>query len=190
MREYDQIAEWYATARDPEVGIPELADFARGLPPHARVLDLGCGNGIPISRFLLQEGFDVVALDSSLEMIERYRAAFPSVPARCGRIQDAHFAAESFDAVVAWGVLFHLSEDDQRAVVRQVSDWLKPGGQFFFTSGDVQGSKQGEMNGVAFHYVSLGADGYRELLERSGMELKTHFNDPGDNHVYVAEKVA
>jgi cyclopropane fatty-acyl-phospholipid synthase-like methyltransferase len=169
--------------------VAELKDFVRPLPPRARILDLGCGNGIPVSRFLLQEGFYVVALDSSPEMITRYRATFPSVPTQCERVQDAHFAAHSFDAVVAWGVLFHLSEADQRAVIPQVSEWLKPGGRFLFTSGDVEDSSQGEMNGVTFRYISLGVAGYRDLLQEAGMELKSHHRDPWDNYVYVAKTV-
>lgn len=189
MHEYDQIAEWYARARDPEIGLPELEDLARQLPPQGRVLDLGCGNGIPISRFLIEEGFDVVAVDSSPEMIERYRAHFPGVPTRCQPIQEACFAAEAFDGVVAWGVLFHLSAADQRTVIFEVSKWLKPGGRLLFTSGDVEDSTEGEMNGVAFRYVSLGVAGYQELLGRAGLKLKSHASDASDNYVYVAEKV-
>lgn len=190
MREYDQIAEWYVAARNPEVGLPELAAFTRGLSRGARVLDLGCGDGVPISRFLAGEGFGVVALDSSPEMIARYRANFPDVPTRCERIEEATFAAESFEAVVAWGVLFHLPQAEQRAVIRKVSDWLRPGGRFLFTSGDAEGTSEGEMDGVSFRYVSLGVSGYRAAIERAGMHLEADHRDESDNHVYVAAKAA
>lgn len=190
MREYDQIAEWYVAARNPEIGVPDLGVFARKLPPRARVLDFGCGDGIPISQLLIREGFDVAALDSSPEMIARYRVNFPSVPTRCERVQEADFAAGSFEAVVAWGVLFHLSEAEQRAVIRKVSDWLRPGGRFLFTSGGVEGTSEGEMNGVTFRYDSLGVSGYRDMIEKTEMRLKADHRDEWDNHVYVAEKAA
>ena len=190
MREYDQIAEWYVAARNPEVGVPDLTAFARRLPADARVLDLGCGDGVPISQFLTREGFDVVGLDSSPEMIARYRANFPGVPARCERVEEATFAAESFEAVVAWGVLFHLSEADQGAVIRKVSEWLRPGGRLLFTSGDVEDTSEGEMDGVSFRYTSLGVSGYRDVVERAGMHLEAEHRDEWDNHVYVAAKAA
>ena len=190
MREYDQIAEWYVAARNPEVGVPDLTAFARRLPPRARVLDLGCGDGVPISRVLIRAGLDVVALDSSPEMIARYRSNFPGVPTRCERAQEADFGAESFEAVVAWGVLFHVSEAEQRTVIGKVSDWLRPGGRFLFTSGDAEDASEGEMDGVSFPYVSLGVDGYRDAMERAGMRLEADRRDAWDNHVYIAVKAA
>ena len=188
MREYDEIAEWFTATRSPDVGVPDLAAFARTLPPRARVLDLGCGDGVPVSRLLRERGLDLTAIDSSSAMVERYRARFPEVPTQRVRAQDARFARASFDAVVAWGVLFHLSEEDQAAVIQNVAEWLAPGGRVLFTSGGVRSVSEGEMNGVAFRYVSLGADGYRRLLEQSGMRLDDHHADTWDNHVYVATK--
>ena len=129
-----------------------------------------------------------MALDSSLEMIARYRGNFPAVPARCVRVQAAHFPAASFEAVVAWGVLFHMPEADQEGVIRKVAEWLKPGGWFLFTSGNVEGTSEGEMNGVSFRYVSLGVKTYRHLIDRAGMYLETHHSDTWDNHVYIARK--
>jgi len=188
VNEYNQIAEWYVTARRSDVGFPDLSALARTLPPHARVLDLGCGHGVPISQFLVREGFEVVALDSSPEMIARYRATFPNVLARCEQAQEAEFAAESFDAVVAWGVLFHLDEAGQAAVIQKVSEWLRPRGRFLFTSGETAGMTEGSMDGVMFRYTSLGVSTYQELVESAGMVLQSHHRDAWDNHVYLAQK--
>lgn len=190
MREYDQIAEWYTTVRNPEVGVSDVAAFARELPRHAKVLDLGCGDGIPISRRLAQEGFQLLGLDSSPEMMVRYRVNFPGGSTQCKRIEEAHFAATSFDGVVAWGVVFHLAEAEQITLLRQVSDWLKPGGRFMFTSGGTAGVSEGEMNGVAFRYTSLGANAYRRLLEQVGMCVENDYSDAWDNYVYVTRKDA
>lgn len=190
MREYDQIAAWFTRVRNPEVGISDLAAFVQSLSPHAKILDLGCGDGIPISQYLFREKFDLVGLDSSQEMIKRYRAHLPTVPARCERAQEATFKRGSFDAVVAWGVLFHLSETDQAALIANVAGWLKPGGRFLFTSGDEEGEAEGEMNGRSFTYISLGASRYRSLLESAGMCVIAAYSDSWENHVYIAQKTA
>ena len=188
MREYDQIAEWYTATRNPEIGMADVAAFARKLPPGARVLDIGCGDGVPVSRYLVCEGFEVVAVDSSAEMVARFRANLPGVDARCERIQDAHFAPHSFVGVVAWGVLFHLARADQRATLHNVSRWLKPGGRFLFTSGDENDTREGEMNGVAFHYTSLDVTGYRRSLADTGLRLEDVHRDGWDNVAYLATK--
>lgn len=190
MREYDRIAAWYVATRDPEVGVPDLTAFMQTLSPRAAVLDLGCGDGVPVSRLLTEAGFRVVALDSSPEMVARYRANFADVPIRCERVQESDFAAESFDAVVAWGVLFHLSGTEQAEVIQKVAGWLRPGGRLLFTSGDAEGTVESEMSGVTFRYVSLGVSGYRRALEDAGVHLETHHRDAWDNHVYIARKAA
>ena len=190
MREYDQIAEWFTAVRSPEVGIPDLTAFAQMLPSRASILDLGCGDGTPISQWLLRNGFVLTGLDSSAEMIARSRTNFPTVPARCERAQEARFSSESFEAVVAWGILFHLSRVDQEAVIQKVSQWLKPQGRFLFTAGDIEGVAESSMNGVTFRYISFGACAYRRILENAGMWLEEEYSDAWDNYVYIAQKAA
>ena len=188
MHEYDQIADWYVDSRSSEIGVPDLVAFAKLLPRQTKVLDLGCGHGVPVSQFLLDQGFQLCGLDSSVELIARYRANFPHVPTRCEPVQDAHFEEASFDAVVACGLLFHLRRREQEAAIRKVADWLKYGGWFLFTSGSAAGERVGEMSGVEFHYRSLGVDVYRQLLEEAGMRLHDHHSDDWDNYVYLARK--
>ena len=190
MHEYDQIAEWYASTRSPTVGVPDVAAFVRPLPPGARVLDLGCGDGAPITRLLVREGFAVTALDSSAEMIRRLRAGCPGVTAQRERAEEARFPAGSFEAVVAWGVLFHLSAADQRSLIPRVAEWLAPGGRFLFTSADAEGTREGVMDGVTFQYVSLGRDEYGRLLTGAGAFLVEDYTDAWGNHTYVAAKTA
>ena len=63
MREYDEIAEWYASDRTHPTGVPEVTALAASVPRGARVLDIGCGNGLPITRTLLDAGHHVIELD-------------------------------------------------------------------------------------------------------------------------------
>ena len=39
------------------------------LPPHARVLDVGCGTGVPVSQMLSNAGLEVYGFDISPKMI-------------------------------------------------------------------------------------------------------------------------
>ena len=111
-------------------------------------------------------------------------------PERCERAEVADFSTGSFDAVIAWDVLFHLSEAGQRDVIENVADWLRPGGRFLFTSVEAKGTTQGNMNGVALPYTSLGVGGYRDVIENARMRLTVSYHDEWDNDVYIAEKAA
>jgi 16S rRNA G527 N7-methylase RsmG len=47
MREYDSIADWYPIERSRTLGVAEALAVVALLPAHSRVLDIGCGNGVP-----------------------------------------------------------------------------------------------------------------------------------------------
>jgi SAM-dependent methyltransferase len=187
MREYDLIADWYATERRGPGGVPELESLIARLPFEASVLDVGCGNGIPLTKRLLASGCNVVGVDSSSRMLERFEKNCPETPFICAPIQSADLEGRLFDAAVAWGVIFHLPHDDQRRAIAKIASLLKPGGLFLFTAGDEEGDKEGDpMNGVPFHYWSFSIDGYRALLKANGLTLVDVHRDAGQNTYYLA----
>jgi SAM-dependent methyltransferase len=189
MHEYDLIADWYVAGRKRgDIGIPELTTLIAALPRGAAVLDIGCGDGIPLTATLVDAGCDVFAIDSSEEMVARFRQNFPTVPVTCAAIQAYDFEARTFDAVHAWGVIFHLTPEAQGAAFAKVAALLKPGGLFLFTSGDVDGSIEGQMNGVTFRYFSFDEAGYRNLLLGHGLKIIDVHTDRGGNTYYLAER--
>lgn len=193
MREYDLIADWYARDRTHLTGVPEVQALAATLSRGAAVLDVGCGNGIPLTNLLVDAGLNVLGVDSSARMVEKFRTNLPDTPVMCSPIQTAHLAVDSFDAAIAWGVLFHLTHSDQALAFAKVAQALKTGARFLFTSGDKGGKDDSgiegaPMNGVPFRYWSLTPDGYRELLCQHGFKLIDIHQDSGKNTYYLAEK--
>jgi ubiquinone/menaquinone biosynthesis C-methylase UbiE len=192
MREYDLIADWYASERVDETGVPEVSALASSIPTGSSVLDIGCGNGIPLTRALLSAGHDVVGLDSSSAMLQRFRINCPQAFAVQGRVQSLPFPSSIFDAAIAWGVMFHLTPDDAVSAIAGVSRVLKPGAAFLFTSGDADGfeGKDDTMNGVVFHYFSYSIENYRRILAEHQFTLIDVHQDSGKNTHYLAIKSA
>jgi ubiquinone/menaquinone biosynthesis C-methylase UbiE len=191
VREYDLIAPWYARERGREAGVKEALEVAGSLPAGARVLDLGCGNGVPITSSLVAAGCRPIGVDSSPEMLARFVVNCAGTPALRAAAQCLPLRDDAFEAVIAWGVLFHLPQADQRRVVAEVSRVLRAGGAFLFTAGDVDddsGTHVTPMNGVDFHYYSYSVDGYRRILAEQGIELLNVTVDAGRNTYYSARK--
>ncbi len=188
MPEYDEISDWYAGARSSDAGVPDVAAFAGPLAAGAKVLDLGCGNGVPISQILVRSGFEVFGIDNSREMIARFRENCPSTHAQCATIQSSDFFNTMFDAVVAWGLLLHLTPADQEQAISKVSRVLNSGGKFLLTAGAQEGTAESRMNGVGFRYVSLEAVKYRTLLEEQGFDVLDEHSDEWENYVYVVQR--
>jgi SAM-dependent methyltransferase len=190
VREYDLIAEWYASERIDPAGVPEATTLASSISRGSLVLDIGCGNGLPITRALLSVGHRVIGLDSSSAMLAHFKRNCPEALAVRGIVQCCPFADGMFDAAIAWGVMFHLNPEDAIRAIANVSRIVKRGAPFLFTSGDVDGfeGKEGQMNGVTFRYFSYSVDSYQRILGDGGFALADVHTDKGNNIYYLAKK--
>ena len=189
MREYDLIADWYASERDDQTGVPETTALASSIPRGSLVVDIGCGNGTPITRALLGAGHRVVGLDSSSAMLTRFKQNYPGAFAVRGFVQASPFGHGVFDAAIAWGVMFHLNLEDAIRAFANISRTLRSGAPFLFSSGDVDGfdAKEGKMNGVTFRYFSYSVPNYRRILGDHGFALVDVHADNGNNSCYPRE---
>jgi SAM-dependent methyltransferase len=97
------------------------------LPARARVLDVGCGNGLPMTA-RLAERFQVTGLDISPRQIERARRNVPSAEFMCADVTEAAFPEAGFDGIVGFYSLIHVPRELQPAVLSNFNRWLRPGG--------------------------------------------------------------
>ncbi len=103
----DVYDDWYGEVSDAEA----TADFVNRFGDRQRILELGVGTG-RLSTPLANAGHQVVGVDASLAMLERFHGVEdPLVSLPIGADMSAlPFAAESFDTVlVATNTLFNLN---------------------------------------------------------------------------------
>jgi 2-polyprenyl-3-methyl-5-hydroxy-6-metoxy-1,4-benzoquinol methylase len=82
----------------------------RTLPLSARILDVGCGNGV-ISRHLGKLGYTVLGIDDSDKTIETARSltSLPNVNFMTKSAEELVASGERYDAVICSEVLEHLT---------------------------------------------------------------------------------
>ena len=95
---------------------PWLAAFRARIPDGAAVLDLGCGNGIPVARHLAAAGRAVTGVDSSQVQIQRARRLVPAAIFLHADITSLTLSAAAFDIVVCLDALIHLPLEEQPAL--------------------------------------------------------------------------
>ena len=141
-----------------------------GLARDAAVLDLGCGSGQPIAAFLADQGLSVTGVDFSAQMLALASARLPEV--RLVR-QDMRFLSlgQRFQAIVAWDSFFHLTANEQSALIPKVADHLCAGGLFLFTCGPDAGEAWGKVAGGPVFHASLSRQGYANCLAQSGLKM-------------------
>jgi cyclopropane fatty-acyl-phospholipid synthase-like methyltransferase len=98
------------------------------------ILDLGGGNDVPTSSALIEDGFLVHGVDASATTTAAFRVGFPQAHVAGEAVERSRFFSRTFDGVVAWGLMFLLSAEVQRVLIRGVAAALNPGGRFLFTS--------------------------------------------------------
>jgi 2-polyprenyl-3-methyl-5-hydroxy-6-metoxy-1,4-benzoquinol methylase len=185
---YEAIAEDFIRARRPTIGPRIVRRWARGLGPTASILDIGCGHGVPISQALLQEGFTVYGVDASPTLVSKFHERFPSAPVECSSVEDSLFFSRTFDAAVAWGLMFILPAENQLSLIRKVARAVKPGGQFLFTSPKQACTWIDGMTGLLS--ISLGHEVYEHELATHGMALLGNDEDEGENYYYFTLRTA
>ena len=182
-------AEFLAGRGSPKpsgIGARDVRAWAGRLPPGATVLELGCGSGFPISRELVEEGLEVHAVDAAPTLVAAFERNFPGVHVVCEPAESTASFDREFDAVLAWGLVFLLSPDDQRTVLARMAKALKPGGRLLFTAPPEPITWNDAMTG--HQSQSLGRAEYIRLLNAAGLTVEMEYEDTGDNHYYDAVK--
>jgi len=100
------------------------------LPTHARVLDVGCGTGKPVSSTLAATGHQVHGIDISEAMIELSRSQVP-----LGSFEVANMLhyepVEKFNGIFAVLSLFLLSREEMQVMAGKWAEWLLSDGLLF-----------------------------------------------------------
>lgn len=147
-----------------------LNRFLEGLPAGAAILDLGCGAGDPIAAYMISRGFRVTGVDASRAMIRLAREKAPSGDWRIGDMRTLNLE-ERFDGIVGWDSFFHLTRDEQRAVLPRLAGHLNAGGRLMLTVGPADGEVDGHVGDDRVYHASLAPDAYRALLREHGVTV-------------------
>lgn len=164
------FADWQsATGIDPRDRV--LAEFIRRTPPRARVLDLGCGSGIPSTRELSKK-FEVTGIDASISQIEMARRNVPDATFIHADFGAAEFPEGSFGGVCALYAISHVPREQHADLFARIRTWLAPGGSFVATLGATDSPDWiGDWLGVPMFFSSYDAATNQVLLGRAGLDI-------------------
>ena len=169
---YDRIAAQWANARQQGTfrERPYVDRFLACLQAGGSVLDLGCGSGLPIARYVLDRDCRGIGLDASPAMLRLARAACPEAALVRGDLS-AIPLSRPFDGVIPWDSLFHLTKSQQTTVFGRLAEGGKPEAPLLLSLGGSDGEFTATMFETEFFFSGHGPDVSLALLRQAGFEI-------------------
>ncbi|WP_276258730.1 class I SAM-dependent methyltransferase [Haloglomus litoreum] len=171
-RSYDELGASYGAQRD-SGGVRALDALLDSADPD-RVLDAGCGPGTPVLG-RLDEATAAVGLDVSRAQLEIAAGDVPGAALAQGDMTRLPFAADSFDAVVAYWSLIHVPLVEHPAVLAEFARVLRPGGRALVCEGREAWTGENPDwldSGVGMAWEMAGAEATREDLRTVGFSVE------------------
>lgn len=187
---YETHADAFARLRSRHLMEKRWLDkFTQLVGSNGSILDIGCGNGVPIAEHFIRQGYQLTGVDGASAMLEKAQQAFPE---QCWLNLDMRQIAlkETFDGLIAWDSFFHLTHDDQRQMFPSFARHSHPGSVLMFTSGTDNGIAMGEFEGEPLFHASLSPDEYQQRLAENGFRvIDVKFEDPecGGHSVWLCQ---
>ncbi len=177
---YDRIAGRYADQRGGEASLRFLEMLNARLDAGSRILDLGCGAGVPVDRYLVDHGHDVTGMDVSEAMLALARRNVPEASYRAGDMTELREADFAVDAVVSFFAVIHVDRRRHEDLFRTIRSFLPRGGPILVTMGDVDWEGEEDFLGVPMAWSHFGRETNRELIEDCGFAIEFEGLHPGD----------
>jgi len=167
---YNIIADRYLATRTRDSEDVRLLDeLITRLPAGAKVLDAGCGAGLPISQ-MLSEKFKVTGVDFSEAQIELARNNVPKATFICQDMTQLNFPDNTFDGICSYYAIIHIPREEHQLLFANFHRMLKLDGLALLCIGDENLIDDIDENflGTRMYWSHYDSETYLKMLMESG----------------------
>ncbi len=184
---YNKIAQDYQANRSVYDHRKELEEFVNLLPKNAKVLDVGCGAGVPVTNFLVEAGFDVTGVDFSEGMLGLARKRVPKARFINKNMLKLGFKDNSFDGLTAFYSIIHVPRERHVSLFRSFHRILKPKGIMLICLGSDEWEAVDEYYGTEMFWSYYGPERSLRLVKDAGFRIiyDRNLTRRGERHYWI-----
>ena len=187
---YDEIAREYQAKRHIFDNVEVLEEFSNYLPKNARILDAGCGAGVPCAKLLVQAGFEVVGVDFSASMLKMARKNVPEATLIKEDLTKLGFRDNSFDGLVALYSIMHVPREMHASLYQIFHRILKPDGIMLICIGSDEWEGEDEYFGARMFWSEYNLEETIQLVKNAGIQIISgkHLVIGGEKHYWITAR--
>lgn len=156
----------------------------------SRILDLGCGVGLPSDKYLADKNYDVIGIDISEKHIKKAKE----------NVKDATFFVDDFfsdkinkkfDAIISFYAIFHIPRKEHKKLFHHMNSLLKKDGLILITLGteDMKYDFSKDFVGAPMAWSSYDVEKNKTLLQESGFDILIAAEDyTKEKHLWILAK--
>jgi SAM-dependent methyltransferase len=170
---YNEIADRYLAERTRDgADVRLLNDFIELLGPRSKVLDAGCGAGLPIAQ-MLAEHFDVIGVDFSKEQVERAKKNVPNAHFFRQDMTELDFPDESLDGICSYYAIIHIPREEHASLFINFHRMLKTSGVALLCLGaeDLVDDIDENYLGTRMYWSHYNSATYIKMLKECGFNI-------------------
>jgi SAM-dependent methyltransferase len=162
----------------------EIDYISKLIPPRARILDAGCGFGLPFLKYFADNNYRITGTDISLESLKIAKKFAPDANLYVKDTSKLDFDKNTFDLIICLYSIMHLDIEKQKKAFNKIYEMLIPGGYFRinFASKDYTGHDEfaglRTFNGHSLPCYHTTPEKYEKIFLDLGFEIidsKTKF---------------
>jgi len=186
---YNKIAKTYLNDyRDLFKSNKHLDLLIDHLQKGATVLDIGCGAGVPVDKYLIDKGFKIIGIDISEKQIELAQKYLPQGEFHLKDMTEFKDGEFSVDAVVSFYAISHTPREQHLEILKKVNSFLPNNGLLLVTmgSGDWVG-KESDFLGTEMEWSHYDSETNKKLIQDAGFKILFDEIDTqvGEKHLVV-----
>lgn len=142
------------------------------LKPNSKILDLGCGVGLPFDKYFSKKGFSVTGIDISERHVELAKKNNKNAKYIVGDFFSKEIKGK-FDAIISLYAIFHIPRTEHKQLFQHIHSLLKKDGSILLnlTTESIKYDVNPNFVGAPMAWSSYTPNKNKKLIKEAGFEI-------------------